>query len=85
MSLGCPLVVVVLTSNFVDILEGQTQGLIGGPGRGLDGVQGLQQGGPRGIAIFTGDLPALKPGHLIAMHRTVVFSHHENRSKQFTE
>lgn len=53
-----------LTSNLVDILEGQAQGFVCGAGWGQDGVQGLQQGHPTGIAFFALHLPAFEPRHL---------------------
>lgn len=64
---------VMLTSNLVDILQGQAEGLVGGAGWGLDGIQSFQQGGPGRTAILPGDLPSLKPGHL-SMQETGVSS-----------
>lgn len=54
----------LLTSNLVDVLEGQAQGFICGAGRGQDGVQGLQEGHPAGIAFLALHLPAFEPRHL---------------------
>lgn len=54
----------VLTANLVDVLQGQTEGLVSGAGRWQDGIQSLQQGGSRGIAVLALDLPSLEPAHL---------------------
>merc|ERR1719220_314908 len=51
-------------ANFVDVLEGETEGLVPGPLRGDDGVEGLEQGGAGSLALLAGDLPALVPGHV---------------------
>lgn len=50
------------TGDLVDILEGQTEGLVGGTDGGLDGIDGLQKsltGDLTGLALL---LPALVPG-----------------------
>merc|ERR1719228_2260403 len=60
------------TSNFVDILEGQTQGLVGGPLGGNDGVQGLQQGGAVGLTLLALNGPSLVPGHVLGLFQHVV-------------
>ena len=52
------------TADFVDVLEGQTQGLVGGAGRRNDGVEGFQEGGSLCVSFLTGDFPALVPGHV---------------------
>lgn len=54
----------LLTSDLVDVLEGQAQGFICGAGRGQDGVQGLQEGHPTGVAFLALHLPAFEPRHL---------------------
>jgi len=54
----------LLTSNLVDILEGQAQRFICGAGRGQDGVQGFQEGHPTGIAFLAFHLPTFEPRHL---------------------
>merc|ERR1712004_652237 len=52
------------TADFVDVLEGQTKGLVGGTCRGNNGVEGFQKGGSLGISFLAGDFPALVPGHV---------------------
>lgn len=51
------------TTNLVDILEGKTEGLVRGTDRGLDGVDGIEEG----LALDDTSLvllgPALVPGH----------------------
>merc|ERR1719356_2252365 len=51
-------------SNFVDILEGQPEGLVGGPAGGNDGVKGLKQGHAVGLTLLPLHVPALVPGHV---------------------
>ena len=46
-------------ADFVNILEGQPEGLVGGPAGGDDGVHGLQQGQPVGLALLPLHGPAL--------------------------
>ena len=53
-----------LTSDLIDILQRQAEGLVRRPRRGLYGIQGLKEGGPGGTTLLACDLPALKPGHL---------------------
>lgn len=50
------------TTNLVDILEGQTQGLVGGTLGGLNGVNSLEQGLAGDLATLALLLPALVPG-----------------------
>merc|ERR1712047_21742 len=52
------------TSNFVDILEGQPEGLVSGPGGGNDGVKSLKKGHAIGLAFLPLDVPALIPAHV---------------------
>lgn len=52
------------TANFVDILQGQTQGLVGGTGRGQDGVEGIDEGLAIGVTFLALHLPSLEPGHV---------------------
>merc|ERR1711899_202945 len=59
-------------SNFVDILKGQPEGLVGRPGGWDDGVKGVQEGGSRGVTLLTLDLPALVPGHILGGLQHVV-------------
>ena len=51
------------TTDLVDILEGKTEGLVGGTNRGLDGVDGVEEG----LALDDTSLgllgPALVPRH----------------------
>lgn len=49
------------TANLVDILEGKTEGLVGGTGRGVNGVDGLEEGLASGLGLGL-LLPALVPG-----------------------
>merc|ERR1719192_2851445 len=51
-------------SNFVDILKGQPEGLVGGPAGGNDGVEGLKEGHAVGLAFLPLDVPALVPAHV---------------------
>jgi hypothetical protein len=50
------------TTNLVHILEGKTEGLVGGTLGGLDGVDGLEEGLAGGLASLGLLLPALVPG-----------------------
>merc|ERR1719211_843835 len=52
------------TADFVDILERQSQRLVGRSGWRNDGVQSFQKGGSLGISFLTGDFPSLVPGHV---------------------
>merc|ERR1719264_447339 len=52
------------TSNFVDILEGQPEGLVGGPAGGDDGVEGLKQGHAVGLTLLPLNIPSLVPAHV---------------------
>jgi hypothetical protein len=49
------------TANLVDILEGQAEGLVGGTGRGVDGIDGLKEGLASGLGLGL-LLPTLVPG-----------------------
>merc|ERR1719204_3831 len=51
-------------SNFVDILKGQPEGLVGGPAGGNDGVESLKEGHAVGLAFLPLNVPALIPGHV---------------------
>merc|ERR1719184_515025 len=57
------------TSNFVDILEGQTEGLVGGPLGWDDGVEG---GGAGGLALLALNVPSLVPAHVLGLLQHVV-------------
>lgn len=50
------------TRDLVDILEGQTEGLVGGTDRGLNGVDGLEEGLTSDLAGLAFLLPTLVPG-----------------------
>merc|ERR1719339_631887 len=52
------------SSDFVDILKGQPEGLVGGPAGGDDGVEGLKQGHAVGLTLLPLNVPALVPGHV---------------------
>jgi hypothetical protein len=52
------------TSNLVDILEGQSEGLVGGSRRGVNGVNGVEEGdtlGGTGLGLLG---PSLVPRHV---------------------
>merc|ERR1712055_1104582 len=51
-------------SNFVNILKGQPEGLVGGPAWGNDGVKSLEKGHAVGLAFLPLDVPALVPAHV---------------------
>merc|ERR1712200_245982 len=51
-------------SNFVDILKGQPEGLVGRPAGGDDGVESLKEGHAVGLAFLPLNVPALVPGHV---------------------
>ena len=51
-------------TDLVNILEGETKGLVEGPLRGDDRIEGVQQGGAGGLALLAGDVPALVPAHV---------------------
>merc|ERR1719402_1474840 len=51
-------------SNFVNILEGQTQGLVGRSLGRDDGVEALEEGDATGLPFLALDSPALVPGHV---------------------
>ena len=52
------------TADLVDVLEGETEGLIGGASRGQDVVEGLEQSHAGALAFFALTGPSLEPGHL---------------------
>merc|ERR1719237_706103 len=52
------------SSNFVNILEGQPEGLVGGPAGGDDGVESLEEGHAAGLALLPLDGPSLVPAHV---------------------
>lgn len=51
------------TTDLVDVLERETEGLVGGSGRGLDGVDGLEEGLTLGNTRLGLLGPSLVPGH----------------------
>merc|ERR1719275_276373 len=51
-------------SNFVDILEGQPEGLVGGPAGGDDGVESLKEGHAAGLTLLPLHSPSLVPAHV---------------------
>merc|ERR1719365_110350 len=59
-------------SNFVDILEGQTEGLVGGPLGWDDGVEGVEEGGAGGLALLALNVPSLVPAHVLGLLQHVV-------------
>uniref|UniRef100_A0A8C0Q2X7 Uncharacterized protein n=1 Tax=Canis lupus familiaris TaxID=9615 RepID=A0A8C0Q2X7_CANLF len=60
------------TTNFVDILERQTQGLISWTSWWQNAIQGFKQCGSAGIPIFMGDFPSLEPRHVSTWLQHVV-------------
>ena len=52
------------TTDLVNVLEGETEGAVGGAGRGVDGVDGLKEGLARGLAGLGLLVPSLVPGHV---------------------
>lgn len=52
------------TTDFVDVLQGQTQGLVGGAAWGQDGIQGFDQALTIGLAFLALNVPSLEPWHL---------------------
>merc|ERR1712012_1033479 len=59
-------------SDLVDILEGQTEGLVGGPLGWDDSVKGIQKSGAGSVTLLTLDFPALVPGHVLGGLQHVV-------------
>merc|ERR550539_1488313 len=53
------------TANFVDILERQSQRLVGRSCWRNDGIQTFQKSGSLGSTFLTGDFPSLVPGHVL--------------------
>ena len=60
------------TTNFVDVLEGQWQGLASWTSWWQDAIPSLKQHGSTGIAMFTGDFPSLEPRHVSTWLQRVV-------------
>jgi len=60
------------TTNLVDILEWETERLVGGSRRGLDRVDGLEEGLSLGLARLGLLLPSLEPGHVGRLLQHVV-------------
>ena len=52
------------TADFVDILQGQTQGLVGGTRWGQDGVEGFNQSLAFSIVFLALNLPSLETWHV---------------------
>merc|ERR1719367_2042523 len=53
------------TSDFVNILEGQPEGLVSGPGGRDDSVKGLEESHAAGLAFLPLHVPSLVPGHVL--------------------
>uniref|UniRef100_A0A8C0P626 Uncharacterized protein n=1 Tax=Canis lupus familiaris TaxID=9615 RepID=A0A8C0P626_CANLF len=60
------------TSNFVDVLERQTQRLISWTSWWQNAIQSFKQCGSTGVPIFTGDFPSLEPRHVSTWLQHVV-------------
>merc|ERR1712117_797029 len=60
------------TADLVDILEGQTKGLVSWACWGLDGVEGVQEGHARGLARLALNGPSLPLAHLLGLLQHVV-------------
>merc|ERR1719319_1781921 len=52
------------SANFVNILKGQTKGLVGGSLRGNDGVETLQESDSTSLSFLALHGPSLVPGHV---------------------
>lgn len=52
------------TSNFVDVLQGQSQRLVGWPCGWQDGVKCFEQSLPGRVSLFPLDAPPLEPVHV---------------------
>ncbi|KAB0360644.1 hypothetical protein FD754_004800 [Muntiacus muntjak] len=52
------------TTDFIDILERQTQGFVSWASWWQDAIQSFKQSGSTGIAVLTGDFPSLEPWHV---------------------
>ena len=60
------------TTDLVHILEGETEGFVGGAARGFDGVDGVEEGlagGGTGLGLLG---PSLEPGHVVGGFQHVV-------------
>merc|ERR1719481_1271294 len=53
------------TSNFVHILEGQSERLVSRSGGWDDGIQGVEKGGAGGLALLPLNGPSLVPSHVL--------------------
>merc|ERR1740122_257372 len=53
------------SSDFVDILEGQPEGLVGGPGGRDDRVKSLEEGHAASLALLSLHRPSLVPAHVL--------------------
>ena len=54
----------IVTSNLVDVLEWETERLVGGALRWDDGVEGVEEGLAGGVSVLALDVPSLEPGHV---------------------
>ena len=54
----------IVTSNLVDVLEWETERLVGGALRWDDGVESIEQGLAGGVSVLALDVPSLEPGHV---------------------
>jgi len=52
------------TTDLVDVLEGKSEGLVGWPGWGDDGVEGFEHGGTLEFTLLEFLLPSLVPSHV---------------------
>ena len=69
------------TADFVDVLQGQTEGLVRGAGRGEDGIQSFQQGLAAGLAFLALNFPSLEPGQVGRWFQHVVSVPSGNRDE----
>ncbi|KAB0368761.1 hypothetical protein FD755_019795 [Muntiacus reevesi] len=60
------------TTNFIDILERQTQGFVSWVSWWQGAVQSFKQSGSTGIVALTGDFPSLEPWHVSTWLQHVV-------------
>jgi hypothetical protein len=60
------------TADFVDVLKGKSEGLVGRTSGRHDGIESLEEGGSAGLAFLAGDFPALVPSHVGGRREHVV-------------
>ena len=66
-------------------LEGQPEGLVGGPAGGDDGVEGLEQGHAVGLTLLPLNVPSLKSPWSLPMHQSQGLVRFEGFQAKFQE